>query len=118
MREVLLLIDRQRRVVWSDSGGPSSLPDSRTRWEAIWEHRDELAEIVHTHPRGMLRFSAEDESTMEALGHALAETPVFSIVTDTGMLRRIDGADVLVQDEPWWTGLLRLASGLTPRTPR
>ena len=115
MREILLLIDGQGRVVWSDSGGPTSLPDSRERWEAIWRNRHDLAEVVHTHPRGMLRFSLEDESTMEALDHALAETPVFSIVTDEGMLRRIDGEDVIVNEEPWWTTLLRLASGISLR---
>ncbi len=51
---------------------------------------------------------------MDALARALAETPVFSIVTETGMLRRIDGLDAPVTDEPWWVPLIRLASGLTP----
>lgn len=112
MREVLLLIDRQGRVLWADHGGPSSLPDSRARWEAIWAHREELDEVVHTHPRGMLRFSSEDESTMQALSTALAQVPVFSIVTDTGMLRRVQGRDVLVHELPWWVPLIRQASGL------
>ncbi len=112
MREVLLLIDRQGRVLWSDRGGPAALPDSRARWEAIWAHREELAEVVHSHPRGMLRFSSEDESTMEALSQALAEVPVFSIVTDTGMLRRVEGEDHRVHELPWWVPLIRLASGL------
>jgi len=62
----------------------------------------------------MLRFSEEDETTMDALAHALAQTPIFSIVTETGMLRRIEGQDVPVADEPWWVPLIRLASGLSP----
>jgi hypothetical protein len=120
-REVLLLIGRDGQVLWSDtSHDVSALYDSRARWDAIWGHRAQLAEIAHSHPAGALRFSAEDESTMSALGLALAELPVFSIVTPLSgpgqvhMLRRAGGLDVPVTraDEPWWADLLRLASGM------
>ena len=53
MREVCFLIGRRGAVLYADaSNSPAALPDSRTRWEAIWEHREELEAIVHSHPVG------------------------------------------------------------------
>ncbi len=114
-REVCFLIDGEGRILWSDaSASPVSLPDSRARWEAIWSHRAQLAEIAHSHPIGPLAFSHEDETTMEALIAALGARPRFSVVAPDGMLvRDRDGKDARAPEEPWWTGLLRLASGMT-----
>jgi hypothetical protein len=114
-REVFFLIDGEGRILWSDaSSSPVSLPDSRARWEAIWHHRAQLAEIAHSHPIGPLAFSHEDETTMEALITALGARPRFSVVAPDGMLvRDREGHEARVPEEPWWTGLLRLASGMT-----
>lgn len=115
MREVCLLIGRGGTVLWSDaSDSPVSLPDSRARWEAIWRLRGELEEVAHSHPVGPLAFSAEDESTMTALTEALGRPLRFSIVAPDGMVARQEGRDVRVTEEPWWAGLLRLASGMRP----
>jgi hypothetical protein len=114
-REVLFLIGRDGAVLWADaSASPVALPDSRARWEAIWRHRVELEEIAHSHPVGPLAFSEEDETTMEALLQALPGRPRFSVVAPGGTLVRMEGADVLLPrgEEPWWTTLLRLASGM------
>lgn len=114
-REVCFLIDGEGRILWSDaSASPVSLPDSRARWEAIWRHRAQLAEISHSHPIGPLAFSQEDETTMEALIAALGARPRFSVVAPDGMLvRDREGQEARAPEEPWWTGLLRLASGMT-----
>lgn len=114
-REVCFLIDGEGRILWSDaSASPVSLPDSRARWEAIWRHRAQLAEISHSHPIGPLAFSQEDETTMEALIAALGARPRFSVVAPEGMLvRDREGQEARAPEEPWWTGLLRLASGMT-----
>ncbi len=113
MREVCLLIGRGGTVLWSDaSDSPVSLPDSRARWEAIWRLRGELEEVAHSHPVGPLAFSAEDESTMAALLEALGKPLRFSVVAPSGMVARQEGRDVPVPEEPWWAGLLRLASGM------
>jgi hypothetical protein len=113
-REVCFLIDGEGRILWSDaSASPVSLPDSRARWEAIWSHRAQLAEISHSHPVGPLAFSDEDETTMEALIAALGVRPRFSVVAPEGMLvRDREGQDARAAQEPWWTQLLRLASGM------
>lgn len=130
MREVFFLIGDGDVVLWSDaSESPVALPDSRARWEAIWSRRASIVEIAHSHPIGPLAFSAEDESTMEALVSALGRSVVFSVVAPAGMLRRDmparedpDTPNVeecsaraprtwRVTPEPWWAALLRLASG-------
>jgi len=117
-REVFFLIGRGGALLWSDaSESPSLLPDSRARWEAIWEHRAELEELAHSHPQGPLAFSGEDETTMTALESALGKPLRFSVVSPEGVIRRESGETKRLErdDEPWWAALLRLASGITPR---
>ena len=53
MREVCLLLSADGAILWADaSTSPTLLPDSRARWEAIWDHRERLAAIAHSHPQG------------------------------------------------------------------
>lgn len=124
MREVLLLLGEEDVVLWSDASGSAvSLPDSRTRWEQIWSRREQIVEIAHSHPVGPQAFSREDETTMAALVTALGRPITFSVVAPHGMVRCVKKLDEdlsvsLVQDEPWWASLLRLASGMTPRTDK
>ena len=116
-REICLLLGRDGRVLWSDvSDSPVLLPDSRARWEAIWRLRAELVEIAHSHPVGPLGFSAEDESTMEALQGALGWPVRFSVVAPEGMVLRAEGRDLPVVEEPAWAEPLRVASGMRPRS--
>ncbi|MBK7584516.1 MAG: hypothetical protein IPI67_30550 [Myxococcales bacterium] len=117
-REVFFLIGRGGALLFSDaSTSPNALPDSRRRWEAIWEHRAELEELAHSHPHGPLSFSSEDETTMKALEGALGAELCFSVVSPKGMIRREDGATsgIDTEDEPWWAALLRLASGINSK---
>lgn len=113
MREVFFLIGAGGRVLYQDEGSSAAaLPDSRARWQAIWEHREQIEELSHSHPLGPLAFSREDESTIEALQSALGRRLCFSIVAPSGMLRRQDGEDAAVLTEPAWAALLRRASGM------
>lgn len=112
-REVCLLIGRDGTVLWSDaSDSPVALPDSRARWETIWRLRDELEEIAHSHPVGPLAFSAEDETTMEALTLALGRPVRFSVVAPDGMVVREHRGQRLVIEEPDWARRLRAESGM------
>lgn len=112
-REVFFLIGRDGALLWSDaSDSPSALPDSRARWEAIWKHKHELEELAHSHPAGPLAFSHEDETTMEALESALGKKLRFTVVAPNGMIVRTKAGSERVDPEPWWSALLRLASGM------
>ena len=117
MREVCFVIGRGNAILWADaSDSPAFLPDSRSRWEAIWHHRAELESIVHSHPMGPSRFSAEDLSTMLALDQALGRTLRYCVVAPRVTISRIGNAAVEVLEvEPWWAGLLRLASGMNEK---
>ena len=55
-----------------------------------------------------------DETTMDALDAALGRALVYSVVTPATMIRRQtkDGPVHRVENEPWWTPLIRAASGL------
>jgi hypothetical protein len=113
-REVCFLIGKGGAILWADaSDSPAALPDSRARWEAIWNHRDELEVIAHSHPIGPSAFSAEDESTMEALDSALGKVMRYIVVAPRVTIARTgDGPVEQVSPEPWWAALLRLASGM------
>src|SRR5687768_15959006 len=101
LREVCFLIGHDGSVLWADaSDSPVALPDSRDRWEAIWQLREELAEIAHSHPVGPLAFSAEDESTMEALDSALGRAVRYSVVAPRGTIVRADGETFQIDSEP------------------
>jgi hypothetical protein len=112
-REVCLLIGKDGSILWSDaSTTPLALPDRRERWEAIWSRRAELAQIVHSHPFGPRGFSHEDETTMEALDTALGRKLRYAVLAPDGLFVREDGKDFASDEQPWWTTLLRLASGM------
>jgi hypothetical protein len=111
VREVCFLIGRGGAILYADaSDSPAALPDSRARWEAIWRHRDELEVIAHSHPVGPAAFSAEDDSTMDAIDSALGRAVRYIVVAPRAVVvRPAEPAPVF---EPWWAHLLRLASGL------
>ena len=109
MREVCFILGRGGAILWADaSNSPTALPDSRTRWEAIWDHRDELEAIAHSHPAGPAAFSDEDLSTMDALDSALGRALTYYVVAPSITISKVG----TVEPEPWWAGLLRLASGM------
>ncbi|MFZ5444181.1 MAG: Mov34/MPN/PAD-1 family protein, partial [Myxococcota bacterium] len=88
-REVFFIIGADGVVLWRDTAdSPLALPDSRARWEAIWERRHQLVELCHSHPVGPEDFSDEDRSTMDALDAALGRRLRFSLVTPTQYLVR------------------------------
>ena len=114
LREVCFLVGHDGGVLWADaSESPVALPDSRDRWEAIWQLRAELAEIAHSHPVGPTAFSAEDESTMTAIDSALGRPMRYSVVAPHATIVRAAGATFRIDPEPWWAALMRLTSGMT-----
>ncbi len=112
-REVFFLIGGDGQVLWTDaSDSPLALPDSRARWEAIWQHRDALTELAHSHPVGPDAFSNEDVTTMHALDAALGRRLRFSLVTPNGYFVRGDGDVTTETTAPAWAGALARSSGI------
>lgn len=111
--EACFLIGGADAVLWGErSSEPTALPDSRDRWTAMWRHREALAIVAHTHPTGPLAFSSTDRSTMNALDAALGRCITYAVITQDGMVCCTDGVTTPCEDEPWWTWLLRAASGM------
>jgi hypothetical protein len=61
-----------------------SLPDSRNLWEIIWENRETIGGVAHTHPwNGSPGPSSVDVTTFAALEQGLGLRLVWPIVTFT-----------------------------------
>ena len=122
MREICFIITKDERILRIYTGSATRVPDSRSRWNAIWTYRDEIQEIVHTHPGGFLGFSKEDLTTMEAVESATGFTYHWSIVTENSYLYRDSrfGEDILVTNEgnAWWINFLRDLSFRTNNNPK
>jgi hypothetical protein len=114
MREVCLLLV-QDRILRAYFGSATSIPDERERWETIWEHRNEITEIAHSHPGEFLDFSHEDLTTMEAVEAGTGMAFTWSIITKHGFLSRKGEKDHLREDSPWWLNLIRRLSYGEPR---
>ena len=114
MREVcfILVEDKILRVYF---GSSTRIPDERERWETIWKYREEITEIVHTHPGNFLGFSDEDLTTMQAIEAGTGKRFAWSIVTRKGFLTRRANQDAERKDAPWWLTFLRRLSFDTRR---
>jgi hypothetical protein len=114
MREVCFLMVEDK-ILRAYFGSATSIPDERERWEAIWEYRNEITEIAHSHPGEFLDFSYEDLTTMEAVEAGTGKVFTWSVVTKTGFRCRKGGKDSLRKDSPWWLSLMRRLSYGEPR---
>src|SRR5262245_25123803 len=109
MREVcFLLVDD--KILRLYIGSATKIPDNRERWEIIWQYRNEITEIAHSHPGEFLDFSQEDLTTMQAVEAGTGKAFVWSIVTRGGFLSRQAGKDRARSDVPWWLGVMRALS--------
>jgi hypothetical protein len=109
MREICFILV-QDKILRAYLGSATRIPDARERWEVIWNHRDEITEIAHSHPGDFLDFSHEDLTTMEAVEAGTGKVFTWSIVTKSGFLSRKGKQDHLREDSPWWLDLMRKLS--------
>jgi len=110
---VCFLIGKNGEILYADfSQSPTAMPDKRQRWQAVWNNRENLAEIAHSHPLGGSRFSQEDETTMAALDLALGQAMRYSVVTPEEIRVRQGDEEFMLEEVPWWVALMRLASGV------
>lgn len=89
------------------------LPDSASLWRFLWERRDEISGIAHTHPAGYTHPSSEDLSTFKAVDLALGKSLDWYVVTSESVrvCRRNTGySDMATIHRPIWVDpLLRLS---------
>lgn len=87
MIEVALVFDRAGRGFhWHAPPGASRIliPDSRSLWEVLWESRDRLGGVAHTHPDpGGVSPSRTDLTTWSACERALGRRLLWPIATST-----------------------------------
>ncbi|MCA9714115.1 MAG: Mov34/MPN/PAD-1 family protein [Myxococcales bacterium] len=103
-----------------------SLPDSRALWETMWELRDQLVGVAHTHPGvGAPAPSGTDLTTFDACELGLGVRLRWWIATGD-QLRcfvwrgpySLDYERVpLLVEQPPWLDELRARSGFTPDGP-
>ena len=85
MMETALVFDREGKTIhWHEPPGRSagSLPDSRSLWDILWENRERLGGVAHTHPwQGSAIPSGTDLSTFDAVERALGRSLLWPVVT-------------------------------------
>ena len=106
MREVCFILVEDK-ILRAYFGLQTRIPDERERWEVIWNHRNEITEIAHSHPGDFLDFSQEDLTTMQAIEAGTAKSFVWSIITKHEFLSQKEGQDIQREDKPWWLELIR-----------
>lgn len=86
-RETALVFDKEGRTIYwhtPDNRTGGYIPDSRALWLVMWDNRDRLGGVAHTHPwDGEAGYSGIDASTWASCEEALGCRLVWSVVTFT-----------------------------------
>jgi len=133
MMEVALVFDTNGNTIcFHDPKGCTggSIPDSRDLWEVIWENRERLGGVAHTHPWDGPAFpSHTDVTTFEAIERALGKSLLWPVVTFTDVTCVVRNPLYIDWDYRWTTKIpltiniegieeLRARSRAQPGTPR
>lgn len=85
MIEVAMVFDDKGKVIhWHLPPGRSggSIPDTRSLWDVLWENRDRLGGVAHTHPwKGEPWPSSTDVTTFRACEQGLGKLLLWPVVT-------------------------------------
>lgn len=82
--EVAVVFDREgQTLLWHDTqASMGAIPDSRDLWTFLWEHREEVGGVAHTHPwNGPAGPSNTDTTTWRALEKGLGRLLLWPVVT-------------------------------------
>jgi hypothetical protein len=132
MIEAAVVLDEKLEPIYwhvpSDRSG-GAIPDSKDLWQFIWENKDKVFGIAHTHPgRGAPRPSNTDLTTFQAIELALGRCLFWYILSqDVCTMFRwsiaFDGTDGVYSvfdnavdfsgadlDRPWMTELRKLSN--------
>jgi len=85
MREVAVVLSNLGKpIFWHDPAGSNrgAIPDSSSLWNCLWQNRDILYGVAHTHPgSGQPGPSQTDTTTFSAIEKALGKRLFWPIVT-------------------------------------
>jgi len=104
MIEVAMVFDTDGGALyWHEPPGRSAarIPDSQFLWHIIWENRENLGGVAHTHPwSGYVYPSETDLTTFAAVEAGLGKRLVWPIIgeTTTGFFSWDPGVDQYQQD--------------------
>jgi proteasome lid subunit RPN8/RPN11 len=65
--------------------GPTYIPDSRSLWEFLWDRREVVHGVAHSHPHGMNDPSDTDVTTWRAIEKGLGRKLFWPIVTTSSV---------------------------------
>jgi hypothetical protein len=84
-REVAMVFDKEGRALyWLDGSSGAAVPDSRSLWDVLWENRENLGGVAHTHPwDGPTSPSGTDLTTFAAIEAGLGKKLIWPIITMT-----------------------------------
>ncbi len=103
MIEAAALIAKDGSVIhWHLPPGRTSgsIPDTRDLWEVIWENRENVLGLAHTHPWNGAPYPSEtDLTTFDAIERALGRRLVWWVVTFDHVGRIDHRSDEHIDDE-------------------
>lgn len=106
MIETALVFDKLGQTLyWHEPKGRSggALPDDVTLWDFLWEHRNEIGGVAHTHPwDGDAYPSHTDVTTFAAIEQGLGRKLIWPVVTftDVAYLYRVENETVYTRIAP------------------
>ena len=85
MIEMAMVFTKEGKMIYLQPGSSAgSVSDSRQLWDEIWENRDIVGGVAHTHPwTGMTQPSSTDVTTFAAVEAGLGKRLIWPIVTFT-----------------------------------
>lgn len=118
MMEVAVVVDKQGSAIhWHVPEGRSScaIPDSRGLWEILYENRDVIQGVAHSHPGvGIPGPSHTDVTTFAAIEAGLGRRLDWWITSSNAMVvcrwagpDRLSYTSILLTVEPFWADKLR-----------
>ena len=82
--EVVMVFDKDGQALYWSDGHSAAVEDSRSLWDVLWEHREHLGGVAHTHPwPGPTGPSGTDLTTFAAIEAGLGKRLLWPIVTPT-----------------------------------
>jgi hypothetical protein len=118
MIETAMVFDKEGKpIFWLGPKGATGgyIPDSRILWDRVWDARDTVGGVIHTHPwSGSPNPSYKDVTTFHAMETGLGKRLLWAIATmDQVRIFKFDGSyyapaeDVSFEEESYWINAVR-----------